>query len=146
MKFRKRTRPKTYLCETCHLSFATQDSFNSHTYFHDNPHRYICYLCEKSFSLKRGLGLHYQRDHTEILNQRVAARKHRKWLRSYLRQSLNEDDLSLGEMDEVNIDYVESLKSFRQTQLKQEAQWLARDFLSEDRLIIEEFYLSSPFI
>jgi hypothetical protein len=143
MKFKKRVYPSKFECEICLLIFNKREDFDSHNYFHENPPIYSCYLCQKSFAFKRGLGRHYQKNHFEVLNKRISARKHRKWLRSYLRTSVTEDDLSLGEMDESNIDYVESLKSFRQTRLKQEAEWLAREYLSDDRLVVEDFYLAS---
>lgn len=142
MKFKPKKTVKKLLCELCCLHFNTREDLDAHNYFHQNPSAYICYICQKSFTYKQGLGLHYQKDHTEILNKRISARKYRKWLRSYLRTQITEDDLSLGEVDECNIPYVESLKSFLKTHLKQEAEWISREMTSEDRLFIEEFYQS----
>lgn len=142
MKFKSKKTPKKLLCESCFLYFNTREDLNAHTYFHQNPAKYICYLCQKSFNHKQGLGRHYQTTHPEILNKRISARKYRKWLRSYLRTQITEDDLSLGEIDDCNLPYIESLKSFLKTRLKQEAEWISREFTSEDRLLVEEYYES----
>ena len=143
MKFGSRKiAKKRFICESCSLQFNTREDLESHTYFHLHPPIYTCYLCQKSYNHKQGLGRHYQTTHTEALNKRISARKYRKWLRSYLRTQITEDDLSLGEIDDSNLPYIESLKSFLKTRLKQEAEWVSREATSEDRLLLEEYFES----